>query len=280
MQHPYLALAPEYENLLRSVAITRPAEVKAVALRLLGFKARYGAVSLATTVPIVVLATLHERESSADFRTNLAQGDPLTRPSVHVPAGRPPLRPGMSFPVTWEYAAVDAITYDRLNENSAPWTMSYACWKGEAWNGFGPRAHGIHTGYLWGGTNHYTRGKYIRDGVWDADHVDTQLGIVPIILAMAALDPSAALPLSAAPAVTIAPPLPAPIGVGGGPHDAAWIQRRLNALGFGPLLEDGSYGRFTRNAVRAFQAKHGLEVDGLVGPKTDAALAAATPGRL
>ena len=34
------------------------------------------------------------------------------------------------------YAAIDVINYDHLNDNSAPWTMPYCCWKGEACNGF------------------------------------------------------------------------------------------------------------------------------------------------
>lgn len=276
MKHPFGALAPEYDSLLRTVTV-RPERAKAidqVARKLLSYRGRYQQVADATRVPVIVLATLHERESSADFRTNLAQGDPLTRPSTHVPAGRPKLKPGISFPVSWEYAAVDAIEYDHLNDASAPWSMVYACWKGEAWNGFGPRNHGIHTGYLWGGTQHYARGKYVADGIWDANHVDTQLGIVPVMLRMVALAPE--LALVAAPAIAGAAesaPQSVPVGVGGGERDAAWIQRRLNALGQAPpLLEDGSYGRRTREAVRWFQATHGLGADGLAGPLTVAAL--------
>jgi lysozyme family protein len=248
-----------------------------VAHKLLGFKSRYQSVAKETGVPLALLAVLHERESDADFRTNLAQGDPLTRPSTHVPAGRPVLKSGMSFPVSWEYAAVDAVKYDHLNENSAPWSLTYALWKGEAWNGFGPRNHGIHTGYLWAGTNIYTRGKYVADGVWNANAEDKQLGIVPVMLRVIQLDPWLAFGAGRAvvpdPSIVPVPaPVPVPLGVGGGQFDARAVQHALNMLGFGPLLEDGSYGRFTRNAVLAFQRKHGLVADGLVGPATGAKL--------
>jgi peptidoglycan hydrolase-like protein with peptidoglycan-binding domain len=67
---------------------------------------------------------------------------------------------------------------------------------------------------------------------------------------------------------------PTPVGVGGGTRSAAWVQHALNQLSVEgtPLVEDNSYGRKTRNAVRAFQAAHGLDADGLAGPKTIAAL--------
>jgi len=42
------------------------------------------------------------------------------------------------------------------------------------------------------------------------------------------------------------------------------------------LSVDGFAGPLTRNALAAFQSKHGLYVDGLIGPKTWAALDAAT----
>jgi len=51
------------------------------------------------------------------------------------------------------------------------------------------------------------------------------------------------------------------------------IQKRLNELGANPpLTVDGAYGPKTRNAVLAFQQKHGLVADGVVGPKTLAAM--------
>jgi hypothetical protein len=50
------------------------------------------------------------------------------------------------------------------------------------------------------------------------------------------------------------------------------IQKALNQAGFGPLDEDGIFGRGTETAVRVFQQAHSLGVDGMVGPKTLEAL--------
>lgn len=50
------------------------------------------------------------------------------------------------------------------------------------------------------------------------------------------------------------------------------IQRALAAKGFDPGGVDGIWGRRTAAAVRAFQLSKGLLADGVVGPKTAAAL--------
>lgn len=49
------------------------------------------------------------------------------------------------------------------------------------------------------------------------------------------------------------------------------LQRLLNGYGFN-LTVDGIFGSGTYNAVRTFQSRHNLAVDGLVGPTTKAAL--------
>lgn len=50
-----------------------------------------------------------------------------------------------------------------------------------------------------------------------------------------------------------------------------WLQHRLNELGY-KLAEDGSFGPATLKAVKDFQAKKKLKVDGYVGPNTYKAL--------
>lgn len=54
------------------------------------------------------------------------------------------------------------------------------------------------------------------------------------------------------------------------------LQQNLSALGY-PLAADGIFGRETEKAVRAFQRDHGLGADGIVGPRTLAALRQALP---
>jgi Putative peptidoglycan binding domain/D-alanyl-D-alanine carboxypeptidase len=62
-----------------------------------------------------------------------------------------------------------------------------------------------------------------------------------------------------------------------GPSVSA-LQQRLNELGANPPLEVvGIFGPKTEAAVKAFQAAHGLEADGVVGPLTRQALGLADP---
>lgn len=50
------------------------------------------------------------------------------------------------------------------------------------------------------------------------------------------------------------------------------LQSQLHGLGYDPGRIDSQFGPKTAAAVRQFQAAHGLVVDGIVGPKTWAAL--------
>jgi lysozyme family protein len=271
MQHPFVALEPEYARLLQGMTVTRGQETDATARRLLRFieQGRYGDIATQTGVPTVWTAAVFERESGSDFNCSLAQGDPWNKVSVNEPSGRGPFH-------SWTEAARDALHYDHI-DLVTDWAWPRACFEGELWNGFGPRNHSIYTGYLWAGTSIYRKGKYISDGHWDPEHVDTQLGIVPIMRRMVELEASLDFGQPLKPGlIVVRPPVVTPIGVGGPLHDTQWLQAALNTLGSRPsLLVDGSYGRLTKAAVRAFQASHGLDVDGLAGPKTIAGIGVA-----
>lgn len=57
--------------------------------------------------------------------------------------------------------------------------------------------------------------------------------------------------------------------------DVLALQQTLKDLGFDPNGVDGNFGPGTRSAVIAFQQSKGLQPDGIAGPGTQAALAAA-----
>lgn len=59
--------------------------------------------------------------------------------------------------------------------------------------------------------------------------------------------------------------------ISSGKDEVRWYQEQLVALG-AKIKVDGIAGKQTDAAVRAFQKKHELEVDGIVGPATRAAL--------
>jgi hypothetical protein len=63
-----------------------------------------------------------------------------------------------------------------------------------------------------------------------------------------------------------------PAAAGAGSANTAALQVAMSALGLYPHPIDGVTGPWTQQAVRTFQAKHGLTVDGVAGPQTRAAL--------
>src|SRR4051812_47655795 len=93
---------PVYAHEWDEAKITQPREVASVAKRLVAAKPRYQAVEANPGVPWWMIAAIHERESSQDWKASLAQGDPWNRRSTHVPAGRGPFH-------SWEEAAIDAL---------------------------------------------------------------------------------------------------------------------------------------------------------------------------
>jgi lysozyme family protein len=147
-------------------------------------RGRYLAVEAATKVPWFFIAVAHERESSQNWNDSLAQGDRWNRVSVHVPAGRGPF-------TSWEDAAVDALVHCApFAARNTDWSAGGTLTALEEYNGLGYASRGKPSPYIWSGTDQYTCGKYIRDGVYDPDAVDTQLGCAGLLLAMMALDPT------------------------------------------------------------------------------------------
>jgi lysozyme family protein len=167
-------------------------------------KARYQAVSARTGVPWAIIAVIHERECSQDWLGSLAQGDPWNRVSVHVPAGRGPFR-------SWEDCAVDALVncppYAARNKD---WSIGTTLTMLEQYNGLGYAARGRPSPYIWSGTDQYKSGKYVRDGVYDPNVVDSQPGCAGLLLTMMQLDPTISFAdAKAAPApATGRPPAP------------------------------------------------------------------------
>jgi lysozyme family protein len=173
-------LKAEYEVDLAAAKPTRSSEAIGVAKQLLVNRDRFLKMQELSGVPALWVMPVFERENPS-FNSYLGNGDPLTHPTTHVPKGRGPF-------ASWEEGAADALKLDKI-VGGPDWTWPWACWKWESWNGFGPRAHGRPTGYLWSGTTIYQGGKYVADGVWSRGTFDQQLGTVELARAIAELDP-------------------------------------------------------------------------------------------
>jgi lysozyme family protein len=180
MNLTFEALRADYQHRLETLTITAQAQANAIARRLIGNRDRFIALQDQCGVPCLWIMPVFERECPS-FEAYLGNGDPLNKPTVHVPKDRGP------FP-TWEAGAIDALTLDHVTEVKS-WTWEMACYEWEKYNGFGPRLHGRLPGYLWSGTDQYQGGKYISDGVWSRGTWDRQLGCVAIAKAIAHLDP-------------------------------------------------------------------------------------------
>lgn len=155
-----------------------------IAKRLTAARPRYQAVEAHTGVPWFIIAVIHMRESSQNWERSLAQGDPIDRVSVNVPRGRGPFK-------SWEEAAIDAlVNCHPYLARKKDWSLGPALANLEAYNGMGYASRGRPSPYLWAGTDQYSSGKFVRDGVYDPSHVDQQPGCAGLLKAMMALDPS------------------------------------------------------------------------------------------
>lgn len=172
-------------NLKRYQAMKVTKSYITIAKRLVAAKSRYQIVESRTNVPWSIIAVIHERESSQNWNTQLAQGDPLNRVSTHVPKGQGPYLGSDA----WERAALIALE-DSGGTKWGDWSSGGWTTFLEKYNGLGYANKGKPSPYVWAGTNQYTSGKYISDGVYSESAVDIQPGCVALIYAMTKLDPS------------------------------------------------------------------------------------------
>ena len=131
-------------------------------------KAKYEEVEKRTGVPAELIAAIHWRESSGNFKTYLHNGEKLGKVTQLVPKG--------IYFEDWTDAAVHAIKSHNpgiVDSGNVETWYEFA----ERYNGLGYRNKGVASPYVWAGTDNYTSGKYIADGKYSADHVDQQLGV-------------------------------------------------------------------------------------------------------
>lgn len=134
---------------------------------------RYKRVARAACLPWFAVGIIHGMEAGFNFRGHLHNGDSLKRKTRNIPRNRPTK---WNPPNSWELSAIDALRYDKL-DNQEDWSLSATLYRWERYNGIRSRMiHKINTPYLWSFSNHYSKGKYVRDNVWDGNAVSKQCG--------------------------------------------------------------------------------------------------------
>lgn len=174
------AIKAEYDALWRSMEVSaaRVGAADAIVAKIVANRARYDAVSASTRVPWFVIAVIHSLEASLSFTKHLHNGDPLTKRTTHVPAGRPVTG---TPPFTWEESAADALHAEVTG--NADWSIEKIAYLLEGYNGWGYRLYHptVLSPYLWSFSNHYRAGKYVADGKWSPTEVSQQCGAMVLL---------------------------------------------------------------------------------------------------
>lgn len=175
-KYTYEGLKDEYTRLWSTMKIIRDSQsLSDMATKVNQHKSTYLAVQAATGVPWQLVAVIHIREAGLSdvgkFKGVLHNGEKIIgtgRKTSIVPAGRGPFS-------TWHDAAVDALKIKGFDKITS-WPVSRMLWALEPFNGYGYRNKGLRSPYLWASTNHQQRGKYVADGVFDPNAIDSQMG--------------------------------------------------------------------------------------------------------
>lgn len=204
---------PKISEMIQTFKINpgREKEFEGYAKFAMAHKDVYLQAEKATRTPWPLLTVFHRRESErtrkgqdpCNFDTYLGNGQPLNIRTTIEPDGRGPFC--RSLPAsTDEFIAgcIDALAIDGLSNVMQPgdrwdlgtfwasWPLEKMIFFAEKLNGLGYWYKGMPSPYIWGGSNIQVRGKYVRDGVFDPNEMDTQPGCAPMLWMLGALDPT------------------------------------------------------------------------------------------
>lgn len=175
-------LEQQYAALYASCSVRpeRAGEVAWHRKKLAQYRPRYEAVAAKTGVPWWFIGVVHALEASFSFSAHLHNGDPLTGRTVQVPKNRPVV---WNPPNDWESSALDALTYEKF-VGLVDWSVPRALHRWEGYNGYGYYSRQINSPYLWSFSNHYTKGKFVADGKYDANATSRQCGAAVMLRAL------------------------------------------------------------------------------------------------
>lgn len=177
----YEKYGPEYQKLWDTMRIIRDAaELHRVSEKIKKYQDVYKKAVEGTKIPWQFIAVIHLREAGESdigkWKGVLHNGEKIVgtgRKTTLVPKGRGPF-------ATWEAAVKDAIRikgFDKIVD----WPIARVLWALEPYNGYGYRNKGLRSPYLWASTNHQQPGKYVSDGVFNPNVVDSQIGCAALL---------------------------------------------------------------------------------------------------
>jgi lysozyme family protein len=247
------ALRQEYQDLFDHCAVPpeRAARVEQLCDGIVADRARYEAAAATSGVPWAFIAVVHSMESDRRFDRHLHNGDPLTARTVQVPAGYP--KEGKP-PFKWEVSCADALSLRGLGVHT-DWSLTGTLYQLEGYNGWGYRRFhpDVRSPYLWSFSNHYSSGKYVKDGVWSSTAASKQCGAAVLLRRLAERGvvsfPDQPVPGDGAPPLVSFATRRSPDAALAARAEA--LQRWLNTLPGVWVKVDGIPGRRTSDAVRA-----------------------------
>jgi len=208
-------------------------QANAIAQRMIAKRGSYDTAVAGTSVPWWFVAIVHCMECSLRFDQHLHNGDPLVGRTTHVPAGRPLAG---SPPFTWEQSASDAIIDQKLNAIT-DWSLESALYHWHRYNGINNeyKRRGIPTPYLWSGSAHYVKGKYVADRQFSAEAVSKQLGAAVLLRTLIDLGAVTMPSQAISPGAPAGPPVGLPAGPPaspvGAPGSAAGTNANVDLVG-------------------------------------------------
>lgn len=182
-------LRAPYEALFASAAIGAKwnSQVTTAAKAIIANKSKYDPVAAKAAVPWFFIGVIHKLECDLSFSKHLHCGDPLTGRTFREPKNRPATG---SPPFAWDVSAVDAIQIESSKWKSfaTDWSIGATLYRLVTYNGLGYEQYGRENPYLWSGTQHWSKGKYVSDGKYDPNFTaNQQVGVATILKKMVEL---------------------------------------------------------------------------------------------
>ena len=178
-------LSADYRRLFTDcvVAADRIAEIEEIVTGIVGDRARYEAVAQTLEMPWFVVAVFHYLATERSFECHLHNSDPLIERTTHLPDGRPPEG---APPFSWEESAIDALKLQFFDQ-WRDWSLPGVLFKLEGYDTWAYRLHRpeVNSPYLWCGSNHYERGRFIAEDTWSDTAVASRCGGAVLLRRMA-----------------------------------------------------------------------------------------------